>query len=514
VADAGVEATNQILGEKAHERGRPSITDALSVTGGIAIGAGTLLIAIDVFTHHPGRPPEVAMFAALVVVGFLVLGLLPATWHPAAITLVVIGIFGTFAWWLLPHAQRFADVRPFLILTIVAYLGCFVAPRIRGRAIFVALVLLLTWLWVLGEVVGNDSYSFAPIPTPPAHTMFSLAALHRQTDVTIDDLDSSDPLYPLAQQCDDGDMASCDELYRSAADGTDFKQFASECGQNGTPSDGNCEFVNSSSGGSSNNFNPVTPVIPTSPNPFSSSSSNDKSTQIGFISLLFGLAYLFGLWALDRRGYAGLATAFVLPCAIPLFTGTETLGNAASHPWVGGLLTFVAGFLFGIVGDRSGRRFTAWFGAVMVAFGALIMALDFANLRHTLNTEPIRLLKPGTVAIVAGVAIVIIAVIVAYMLAPKATPDASEGQTAFEPPPPTPYAPPPAPVPAPAPAPAAPSSPEAVTAPASPDPSPWAPQSAPPPPAPPSWGARPPTAAPPPAAPSWPPPPEKGDEAT
>ena len=103
--------------------------------------------------------------------------------------MIVIGVFGALGWWWLPHAHRFADVRPFLLLTIGAYALCFLAPRVGGRGIFLALVLLLAWLWILGEVVGNDGFSYAPVPTPPPHTMFSLAALHRQATVTIDDLD-------------------------------------------------------------------------------------------------------------------------------------------------------------------------------------------------------------------------------------------------------------------------------------------------------------------------------------
>jgi hypothetical protein len=69
----------------------------------------------------------------LIAVGYLALGLLPREIHPAAVTLIVAGVPGAIGWWLLPHAHRFADVRPFIILTILAWAACWLAPRTRGR---------------------------------------------------------------------------------------------------------------------------------------------------------------------------------------------------------------------------------------------------------------------------------------------------------------------------------------------------------------------------------------------
>ena len=63
--------------------------------------------------------------------------------HAAAITVIVAGVPGMLGWWILPHAHRFADVRPFLILVILAWAACWLAPLTRGRTIFVAAALHL-----------------------------------------------------------------------------------------------------------------------------------------------------------------------------------------------------------------------------------------------------------------------------------------------------------------------------------------------------------------------------------
>ena len=81
---------------------------------------------------------------------------------------------------------------------------------------------------MIGEAAGNDAYSAAPIPSPPAHTIFSLSALH--ADVTLLDLDPTDPLYPIALQCDVTHGTACDTLFDQSDPGSDFNEFGDTCG--------------------------------------------------------------------------------------------------------------------------------------------------------------------------------------------------------------------------------------------------------------------------------------------
>jgi hypothetical protein len=418
-------ADGAVLGERARDRGTPAASDAIGFTGGVGIALGVLLFTIDFYAHGHGRPPCVALFVVLIAAGYLGLWLLPTEMHTAAVTVIVVGVPGAIGWWLLPHAHRFADVRPFLILVILAWAACWLAPRTRGRSVFVAVALLVLWLWVLGEVAGTDAYSAAPVPSPPPHTMFSLGALTHQSrvvpvatatgEITLFDLDRNDPLYPLAQECSLIHTDACDALKAQAPPGSDFERFADTCGNSEpTGSGGDCvNLPDQSFGGES-------PIVG-SPSPFPGlvpgttglgGGSGDKSLQIGIVSLLFGFVYLGALTLLDRRGWRGLGTAFVLPGLLALFTGTEALGNAADHAWVGGLLTFAAGVLFAVAGERGGRRFSTWAGGAFVAIGAYTFAADVANLDNSFGGFGASLKRPAFVIMGSGCVLVALAYLV------------------------------------------------------------------------------------------------------
>jgi hypothetical protein len=409
VADAEL-----FLGARAFDRSAPSAADAIAFTGGLGIAAGVLFLAADMYAHDHGRAPSVALFVVLIALGYVTLSFLPHPTHPAAVTLIVAGVPGAFGWWLLPHAHRFADVRPFLVLTILGWAACWIAPRTRGRTIFVGAALLILWLWMIGEAAGTNAYSAAPIPSPPAHTTFSLSALH--ADVTIDELDPTNALYPIARLCDEGNAVACDTLYDQAEVGSDFKAFADTCG-NTEPagSGGRCADLRSGFG--------VQEPFATTPSPFNGgvvpgevgAGSSDKSLQIGLVSLLFGLVYGGALFAFDRRRWHGLATALVVPGFLALFTGTEVLGNAAHHAWTGGLFTFVAGVAFALVGDMGGRRFTTWAGGVLAAFGVYVFAGDVTNFKKSFSDVEPNLARPAWITIAFGVTLVVFACAIAAL---------------------------------------------------------------------------------------------------
>jgi hypothetical protein len=436
-----------VLGARAYERSAPAASDAVAFAGGLGIAAGVLLLSFDLNTHGHGRWPGIALFAALVAIGYLVLGLLPRETHPAAVTLIVAGVPGAVGWWLLPHAHRFADIRPFLILTIVLWAACFVVPRTRGRTIFVGVVLLLFWLWILGEVAGTDAYSAAPIPSPPARTTFSLSALHQQ--VSLGDLDPSNPLYPVALQCSEGFGSACDNLYNQSEPGSNYQDFADTCG-NRQPA-GSGDQCTELEGG----FSLPTPTPPfgSTPSTFPGgilpgnvgAGTSDKSLEIGFVSLLFGIVYVGALAVLDRRRWHGFATAFVIPGIVALFTGTEVLGNAAHHLWVGGILTLVAGVAVALVGDFGGRRFTTWAGGVFGAFGVYLFAGDVTNFKKSFGNINPNLSRPAWITIAFGVALVALAWLIANVRSRYAGPTGSSaGPSPLEP---SPDAPPPLPSP-------------------------------------------------------------------
>jgi hypothetical protein len=355
------------------------------------------------------------MFAGLALVGIAVVALLPRDLHAAGVAATAIGIPGALGWFFFPHAHRFADVRPFLWLSIAAWLVCFAIPRLGHRPIFLALAALVLWLWVLGEVVGGGAYSASPIPSPPAHTLFSLAVLHSQVGPSLQDLDASNPLYGLASSCDSFHDETCFELYTQAPAGSDFARFGQTCGGTTNGAIAGCAVDSfPPSGGSS---------IGSSPIPGLATGTSDKSSEIGIVSTLFGLLYLFTLWVLDRRNLHRIGTAFVVPGVIALITGAQSLGNATHHAWAGGILTAAAGLVIGVVGDRTKRRFTAWFGGFAIALGALIVALDAARIRTSLTPGDVKLAGPGFIIISFGIGLVAGGYVIAQFLRRSGTGD-------------------------------------------------------------------------------------------
>jgi hypothetical protein len=425
IADADVWS-----GKRARERGAPAAADAIAFAGGLGVALGVLFLTVDLYAHDHGRAPGVALFVVLLAAGYLMLAFLPNPIHPAAVTLVVAAVPGAVGWWLLPGADRFADVRPFLVLTLLGWTACWIAPRTRGRTVFVGAALLLLWLWMIGEAAGTDAYSAAPIPSPPAHTTFSLSALH--TEVTIDDLDPTDARYPIALLCNDGDGEACDTLYDQAEPGSDFEAFADTCG-NTLPAGfaGQCADFGGDFGGQEP-FDPVPPPFDPEIVPQVGAGSSDKSLEIGLVSLFFGLVYTGALFAFDRRRWHGLGTALVVPAFLALFTGTQVLGDAAEHAWTGGLLTLVAGVAFALVGDLGGRRFTTWAGGAFAAFGAYVFAGDVTNFEKSFSELEPNLARPAWITIASGVALIVLAFLVAALR--SRYPD-GESPPAPEPPP-------------------------------------------------------------------------------
>jgi hypothetical protein len=401
------------LDEHARARGEPSLATVVSATGGAAVTLGVLLITIDMRAGASGHLAEAGLFAALIVAGYLVLALLGRETHPAAVTAIVLGVPGALGWWLLPGAHSFGDIRPFLVLTILAWVIAFVAPRTRGRTIFVGAAALVLWLWILGEVAGTGAYSAHPVPSPPPHTFFSLQRLAQpRAAVQLGDLDPNDPLFHLAQECDFGDAGSCDDLYREAPAGSDFSAFGASCG-NAQPDEseaGRCSSSGLPGTLSPSPFPRVTPITPLA------GATDDKSLEIGLVSVLFGVGYLGALYVLDRKRWNGVATAFVIPGVVALTTGTQSLGNAAHHAWAGGAMTFVAGLFIGVIGDRTGRRFTTWTGGIVAALGGLTVALDSAHITQAARNGDVKLAGPGLIVVSFGIGLIATAFIIGQIM--------------------------------------------------------------------------------------------------
>jgi hypothetical protein len=484
-------ADASLLGDRSRARLQPLLSDAIAAGGGVVVAFGLLLIGINEYANTSSRWPGALLFAGLAVVAYFLVGVVPGSVRPSCIAAFAVAVPVCFGFIFIPKVHSFGDLRPFFFLTIGVWVIAWIVPRTTARPLFIALALLLFWLWMLGEVAGTSAYSpsAAPVPAPPYLTAADFS--HRAAQVSINQLDPNDPLYPTARECANGDNAACDSLYNSADPGTLFSTFGRTCGgrQPGA-SGGECDLSSSSP---TPRFGGLTTSRP-----------RDKTTEIGVVSTLLGIIYLGALMLLDRNRYLGLGTAFVIPGILALQSGVSALGDRSRHLWVGGMLVLVTGLLIGVLGEGAHRRFTTWYGGYTASLGALLIGLDTANVATSISHTHTggggtnaKLIGPGLIIIVFGVALVGLALAVAHTVHLGRARPAPPGA------PPLPVAPVPV-----APVPVAPwgSVGPAPSPPSSPSPAP--PSPAPPPPTapPPTWppGDEPRTESP----PTWPPKPD------
>ena len=391
--------------ERFRGRPRPSLATALSASGGIIVWIGVMLIALDVYTDGNDGWTGALFFVGLTLVALSILAFAPDSTHSgsfgevvlsaSSVSALVLSIPAVYGFLIFPGAESFGDVRWFFVLTIVTWAILFTVSNSRGRPILFGLAAALLYLWILGEVADTDAYVADPIPSPPiASPAAVLDGIRGETaiattaepagfaeqDVTLDSLDPSDPLYPLAVDCSEGDFAACDELWESSEPGSDFEAFAESCGGDSTATypcllsgeNLDDEFDDELEDDLDDPLD-VTPL----------GNQDDQALEIGLVSLGFGAVYLAAIRLLDRRARRATATALVIPAVAALVTAASALGQETGSAIAGGLITLAVGLAIGVVGwfgTAAGidRRFMTWGGGVTASIGALIVAADVA----------------------------------------------------------------------------------------------------------------------------------------
>lgn len=131
-----------------------------------------------------------------------------------------------------------------------------------------------------------------------------------------------------------------------------------------------------------------------------------EPTNIGTVSLLFGLGYYaLAVW-LDRRGYRGSATPFLAVGAVTTVLGLGHLGGDL-QPLGIGLVLIAAGAVLATYGANQQRRFTTWGWCLGIGSGVLLVITDF--------TED-NVAGFGIAAIVLGAGVIVLAQVLAARL--------------------------------------------------------------------------------------------------
>lgn len=131
-----------------------------------------------------------------------------------------------------------------------------------------------------------------------------------------------------------------------------------------------------------------------------SSSGGPDWTTIGSASLLIGLLYYLAVFALDRRGFFGAGTGFVVAAFFATVAGiaalASDLGQAGS-----GVVLLVLGAALAWLAARSERRFTTWVWIAAAVVGIVLLLEKVVGTDHAA--------AGGIVLIVVGALVVTVA---------------------------------------------------------------------------------------------------------
>ena len=426
-----------------------SVVDALVGVGGIVIAGGITLLAFDAYGEEFNQGPAALVMLGLFALGYVLLNVTTPASHPAWIAMTAIAVPGVFAFLLLEEADSFGDVRLFFLTTLAGWIALFFAPSTRSRPLYIGLSLLLVWAWGIAEVNVGVLESQGP-PAPVDTIQRVSAGRAEQADVTLDDLDPSDPLYPLAEDCAGGDDAACDDLWLQSAVGSDFEAFAESCGGRGERGFSGCSASDDSGDDFSDDFgddfgddfsedfddefyapSPLTPFL--AEDLFAPSTSQDKDLEMGLVSLVLAVVYLAALVAADRRGYQYVGTAFAFPGAWVLTFAVGFLGAETEEAIPTGVMFLVAGVVLAAIGHLGERRFTTWAGAVMAGLGGVIVSGDIGAIEDSFD-DGVDLVQPGIVIALGGLVLVGLGLLARTVVARPGLPGAPGAPPPGEPP--------------------------------------------------------------------------------
>jgi hypothetical protein len=123
-------------------------------------------------------------------------------------------------------------------------------------------------------------------------------------------------------------------------------------------------------------------VTSTIDSPFGDSgsfSSDDNTDETAAVALVFGLVYLGAAAALDRKKLTGSATPFIAVGLVATIAGSIVLVRDSSAT-AGGLTLAASGAIVGLVGGLGrDRRFSTWFGVLLVVIGLSIVVADVVD---------------------------------------------------------------------------------------------------------------------------------------
>lgn len=304
------------LGARAERRMTPRIGVTLAGAGGFIAVFGAIGIGGDQLVTDDGdiqRIPGVLISLALIAAGFAVLrSLRTAPLSTAASIGIAVGIPMLLVFTTVDDG----DFPPFsfdavLLLSTLAWAAAYAVGPARGRTVLLTLALVFAPVFVMEQV---EEISEVPESIGAAFTQAFVGA--------------------------------AEEGFAEEGFGDDFtgEDFAEE------------DFQNDFTG---DDFGFGEPEFP-------------DPTNLGVIALAFGLGYLLASLLASRRGYLGTGTPLAAVGAVVTALGVALLADDLGDVGSGiALVVLGAGVL--AVGAVAARRFTSWFGGLLVGIGVLVL---------------------------------------------------------------------------------------------------------------------------------------------
>ena len=146
------------------------------------------------------------------------------------------------------------------------------------------------------------------------------------------------------------------------------------------------------------------PINPSDPFNSSDLPGLPDPATLGGICLVLAAAYLVTAAILDRRGRSGMATPFtvagIVIAPVGLLFLTESFGNLGS-----GVAFTLLGIAFAAGGAMATRRWTTWFGGVLVVQGLAVIGSELVGDDASATTVGLVLMALGLVAVAAAWAV-------------------------------------------------------------------------------------------------------------
>lgn len=427
------ESVSPFWGWRGNRRPEPKFGQVFAGLGGFLVGFAVVIYAGEQF----GKDRKLLgalMCAAAVVAAVFGAAFKKDPFRAACAGIIIPTVYG--AWGMLIFSQDNTDVDDMKIVFLMAsltYLGLYLAPSLRGRAVFLVFALIGTWM--LGVIqVGDNAFSGASgrssrsaqhalSATPgPAGQSARMAKITGSSSSVPDYCTDSSYAEMYPEECDptytdstsDSSYVddSGDPTYSDGSDDSSGVDSSDDSYDYSDPSDSSNDVYDysddSNSGSGSNDvFSNVTPSDPFSA--FGSAASR-FGNDVSWLTLLFGLAYLGAGFGLDRKRRTGFATPFIgtalflVPLGAVLTSYDFSSLNDVSTARIG-IQTLIAGSLLALVGASSvvTRRATTWLGA-WVATGGLTTWIMDAIRPETANGNATTILIIGAIMIGAGFA--------------------------------------------------------------------------------------------------------------